>query len=205
MVGGLNRLCPVPGQRGDIPASPLALLAQRNGTSRATIQSFLDAMPADALRVFDINLRQSWYTREVIEQSLKRCNVLKINDEELDVVAPMLLDIETEEGHLIAENEEKTRRVCRMLIDAYDLRMLILTCGAVGSYVFSPDDESYQRTPKVEVVDTVGAGDSFTATFVAQILLGKSMTEAHRKAVEVSAFICTRAGAMPVLPDSIKG
>ena len=189
----------------DTEAVCFGSLAQRNGTSRATIQSFLDAMPADALRVFDINLRQSWYTREVIEQSLKRCNVLKINDEELDVVAPMLLDIETEEGHLIAENEEKTRRVCRMLIDAYDLRMLILTCGAVGSYVFSVDDESYQRTPKVEVVDTVGAGDSFTATFVAQILLGKSMTEAHRKAVEVSAFICTQAGAMPVLPDSIKG
>lgn len=189
----------------DTEAVCFGSLAQRNGTSRATIQSFLDAMPADALRVFDINLRQSWYTREVIEQSLKRCNVLKINDEELDVVAPMLLDIETEEGHLIAENEEKTRRVCRMLIDAYDLRMLILTCGAVGSYVFSVDDESYQRTPKVEVVDTVGAGDSFTATFVAQILLGKSMTEAHRKAVEVSAFICTQTGAMPVLPDSIKG
>lgn len=189
----------------DTEAVCFGSLAQRNGTSRATIQSFLDAMPADALRVFDINLRQSWYTREVIEQSLKRCNVLKINDEELDVVAPMLLDIETEEGHLIAENEEKTRRVCRMLIDAYDLRMLILTCGAVGSYVFSADDESYQRTPKVEVVDTVGAGDSFTATFVAQILLGKSMTEAHRKAVEVSAFICTQTGAMPVLPDSIKG
>lgn len=189
----------------DTEAVCFGSLAQRNGTSRATIQSFLDAMPADALRVFDINLRQSWYTREVIEQSLKRCNVLKINDEELDVVAPMLLDVETEEGHLIAENEEKTRRVCRMLIDAYDLRMLILTCGAVGSYVFSVDDESYQRTPKVEVVDTVGAGDSFSATFVAQILLGKSMTEAHRKAVEVSAFICTRAGAMPVLPDSIKG
>ena len=189
----------------DTEAVCFGSLAQRNGTSRATIQSFLDAMPADALRVFDINLRQSWYTREVIEQSLKRCNVLKINDEELDVVAPMLLDIETEEGHLIAENEEKTRRVCRMLIDAYDLRMLILTCGAVGSYVFSVDDESYQRTPKVEVVDTVGAGDSFSATFVAQILLGKSMTEAHRKAVEVSAFICTQAGAMPVLPDSIKG
>lgn len=189
----------------DTEAVCFGSLAQRNGTSRATIQSFLDAMPDDALRVFDINLRQSWYNREVIEQSLKRCNVLKINDEELDVVAPMLLDIETEEGHLIAENEEKTRRVCRMLIDAYDLRMLILTCGAVGSYVFSVDDESYQRTPKVEVVDTVGAGDSFTATFVAKILLGKSMTEAHRKAVEVSAFICTRAGAMPVLPDSIKG
>lgn len=189
----------------DTEAVCFGSLAQRNGTSRATIQAFLDAMPADALRVFDINLRQSWYTREVIEQSLQRCNVLKINDEELDVVAPMLLDVATEEGKLIAEDEEKTRRVCRMLIDAYDLRMLILTCGATGSYVFSADDESYQRTPKVEVVDTVGAGDSFTATFVAQILLGKSMTEAHRKAVEVSAFICTQAGAMPVLPDSIKG
>lgn len=178
-------------------------LAQRNGVSRATIQAFLDAMPADALRVFDINLRQAWYSKEVIEQSLVRCNVLKINDEELDVVAPMLLGVPVETGRLIAEDEAKATAVCRQLIDKYNLRMLILTCGAVGSYVFSADEVSKQATPKVTVADTVGAGDSFTATFVAQTLLGKPMKQAHEIAVKVSAFVCTQEGAMPILPAEL--
>ena len=179
-------------------------LAQRSETSRETIQAFLDATPADALKVFDINLRQSWYTAEVIAESLSRANILKINDEELDVVATMLLGESTTPGALIAEDPEKTRRICRELIARYDLRMLILTCGAVGSYVFTADEESYVATPKVQVADTVGAGDSFTATFVAQLLLGKPIREAHERAVKVSAFVCTRHGAMPVLPAELK-
>ena len=179
-------------------------LAQRSETSRKTIHAFLDATPADALRVFDINLRQSWYTAEVIAESLQRANILKINDEELDVVATMLLGEPTIPGHLIAEDAEKTRRICRELISRYDLDMLILTCGAIGSYVFTMEEESYITTPKVKVADTVGAGDSFTATFVAQLLLGKSIPEAHKKAVDVSAFVCTQNGAMPVLPEELK-
>ena len=179
-------------------------LAQRSETSRETIRAFLDETPKEALKVFDINLRQSWFTAEVIADSLSRANVLKINDEELDVVATMLLGESTTPGQLIAEDEEKTRRICRELIARYDLKMLILTCGAIGSYVFTADSESYVATPKVEVADTVGAGDSFTATFVAQILLGKSIREAHEKAVQVSAFVCTRHGAMPVIPEEMK-
>ena len=179
-------------------------LAQRSEMSRRTIHAFIDAAPKDALRVFDINLRQQWYTAEVIAESLRRANILKINDEELDVVAAMLLGIPSEPGKLIAEDADKTRRVCRELIAKYDLRMLILTCGAIGSYVFTADDESYVQTPKVKVADTVGAGDSFTATFVAQILLGKTMREAHQKAVAVSAYVCTQNGAMPVLPEQMK-
>jgi fructokinase len=179
-------------------------LAQRSETSRETIHAFLDEAPEDALRVFDINLRQNWFTAEIIAESLNRANILKINDEELDVVATMLLGIPTVSGKLIAEDPEKTRVVCRELIAKYNLKMLILTCGAIGSYVFTETDESYVATPKVQVADTVGAGDSFTATFVAQILLGKSIREAHEKAVLVSAYVCTQKGAMPVLPDNLK-
>ena len=179
-------------------------LAQRSERSRATIQAFLNATPKDALRVFDINLRQSWYTAEVVAESLQRANILKINDEELDVVATMLLGESTIPGQLIAEDAAKTRRVCRELISRYDLEMLILTCGAIGSYVFTLEEESYIATPKVKVADTVGAGDSFTATFVAQLLSGKAIREAHRKAVAVSAFVCTQNGAMPVLPEELK-
>lgn len=179
-------------------------LAQRSQTSRETIQAILDAMPEDALKVFDINLRQSWYTAEVIAESLQRANVLKINDEELDVVATMLLGEPTVPGKLIAEDPEKTRRICRELIARYELDMLILTCGAIGSYVFTASKESYVQTPKVTVADTVGAGDSFTGAFVAQLLLGKTIREAHEKAVAVSAFVCTQNGAMPELPDELK-
>ena len=172
-------------------------LAQRSAISRKTIHDFLDAAPKNALRVFDINA-------EIIAESLNRANVLKINDEELDVVATMLLGVPSVPGKLIAEDPAKTRLVCRDLIAKYDLKMLILTCGAIGSYVFTDTEESYVATPKVKVADTVGAGDSFTATFVAQILLGKSIRQAHEKAVAVSAFVCTQNGAMPVLPENLK-
>ena len=179
-------------------------LAQRSETSRKTIHAFLDAAPKNALRVFDINLRQHWFTAEIIAESLNRANVLKINDEELDVVATMLLGVPSVPGKLIAEDAEQTRLICRDLIAKYDLQMLILTCGAIGSYVFTATDESYVKTPKVKVADTVGAGDSFTATFVAQTLLGKPIREAHEKAVAVSAFVCTQKGAMPVIPENLK-
>ncbi len=179
-------------------------LAQRSQRSRETIHAFIEAAPKSALRVFDINLRQNWFTAEVIAESLNRANVLKINDEELDVVATMLLGVPTVPDKLIAQDSDKVRLVCRDLIAKYDLQMLILTCGAVGSYVFTDKEESYIATPKVEVADTVGAGDSFTAAFVAQTLLGRSIKEAHKKAVEVSAFVCTQIGAMPVLPEEMK-
>lgn len=154
-------------------------LAQRSPESRATILRFLDAVGPDCLKVFDINLRQQFYTRDIIEESLRRCNILKINDEELDIVSPML-------------GKDK-----HQLITDYQLSMLVLTCGTEGSYIITPEEESFLPTPKVEVVDTVGAGDSFTGAFVASLLSGKSIREAHQKAVDVSAFVCTQAGAMP--------
>ena len=176
-------------------------LAQRSATSRATINAMLEAMPADTLKVFDINLRQQWYNREIIENSLHHCNILKINDEELDIVAPMLLSIKTDPSALIAQDKEKTLRVCRALIELYELRLLILTCGTNGSYVITKDVCSFVETPKVEVADTVGAGDSFTGAFIAKLLQGADITQAHEIAVKVSAFVCTQSGAMPILPE----
>ena len=175
-------------------------LAQRSATSRATINAMLEAMPADTLKVFDINLRQQWYNREIIENSLHHCNILKINDEELDIVAPMLLSVKTDPSALIAQDKEKTLRVCRALIELYELRLLILTCGTNGSYVITKDACSFVETPKVEVADTVGAGDSFTGAFIAKLLQGASIAHAHEMAVKVSAYVCTQSGAMPVLP-----
>lgn len=167
-------------------------LAQRSAESRNTILRFLGTMDQDTERIYDINLRQSFYSLEVIEESLRRATILKLNDEEIEVVKALL--------QLTGESEE----VCRQIIARYEtVKMVIFTCGAIGSYVFTADETSYVDTPKVKVADTVGAGDSFTATFVAQYLKGKSINEAHRIAVQASAFVCTQNGAMPVFPREI--
>lgn len=170
-------------------------LAQRSEVSRDTINRFLDVVAEDAdnLIVFDVNLRQHFYTKEILNASMERCNMLKINDEELVTVSRMF-------GFAGLDPREQSRA----LLEMFSLRMLILTCGIDGSYVFTPGDElSYQPTPLVEVADTVGAGDSFTAAFVAGILKGKPVDEAHRLAVYTSAFVCTQNGAMPILPAEL--
>lgn len=188
----------------DAKAVCFGSLAQRSEVSRRTINAMLDAMPKDTLKVFDINLRQQWYDREVIERSLLQCNILKINDEELDIVAPMLLNVTTDESKLIAEDKDKTLHVCRSLIEQYQLRLVILTCGTNGSYVISKDACSFIKTPKVVVADTVGAGDSFTGAFVAKLLQGATIQEAHATAVKISAYVCTQEGAMPHMPEEYK-
>ena len=169
-------------------------LAQRSIVSRQTIHRFLDAMPddADTLRIFDINLRQGFYTKEILCDSFRRCNILKINDEELVTVSRMF-------GYPGIDLQDK----CWILLAKYNLKMLILTCGVNGSYVFTPGHVSFVETPKVQVADTVGAGDSFTAAFTAAILRGRTVAEAHRLAVDTSAYVCTQQGAMPVLPESL--
>ena len=166
-------------------------LAQRNVVSRETINHFLNTMPKDddSLIVFDVNLRQGFYNKEILCKSMQNCNILKINDEELITVSRMF-------GYPGIDLQDK----CWILLGKYNLKMLILTCGINGSYVFTPGNVSFQPTPKVEVADTVGAGDSFTAAFIASILKGKSVTEAHTIAVKTSAFVCTQKGAMPILP-----
>ena len=177
-------------------------LAQRNVVSRENIHRFLDKTPADCVKIFDINLRQNFYTKEIIQESMRRCNILKINDEELVLIGRMF-------GYPGLDIENK----CWLILGKYNLDMLVLTCGTNGSYVFSRCEAlsapttsgqmSFQETPKVEVADTVGAGDSFTGSFCAAILSGKSVPEAHRLAVEVSAYVCTQNGAMPQLPEQL--
>ena len=159
-------------------------LAQRSEESRITIQRLLSHVPEEALRVYDINLRQHYYSRELIVASLRHCNVFKINDEELDLLRG-IFNLESDTLH----------DFCRRFVAMYNLRYLILTAGADYSAVFTPEGESFIDTPRVEVVDTVGAGDSFTGTFIASVLDGRPLAEAHRLAVDHAAYVCTQAGA----------
>lgn len=165
-------------------------LAQRNDHSRETIRKFIGTMPTDSLRIFDINLRGNYYDKQVIEESIKISNAMKINDEELVIVAEMFGLEGTEE------------EVCDRLRKDYHLDILILTKGTDGSYVFTDEGASFQPTPIVQVADTVGAGDSFTAAFTAAYLNGETIAAAHRLAVEVSAYVCQNHGAMPRLTDA---
>lgn len=165
-------------------------LAQRHEVSRATIHAFLDAMPKDSLKIFDINLRLHYYTKEVIERSLERADILKINDEEVVKIAQLL-------GWNLSEKE-----VCKRLLSMYNLDILILTKGTEGSWVLTPKEESFLATPKISIADTVGAGDSFTAAFIASHLHGRCLSASHQLAVEVSAYVCQQHGAMPRLADA---
>ena len=168
-------------------------LAQRNAISRENIRKFLTDTPDDCIKICDINLRQQFYSKEVLEDSFRICNILKINDEELVVV-----------NRMFGYDGLDMRETCEKIVQDYKLKMLVLTCGTNGSYVFTDDGlTSFQETPKVEVADTVGAGDSFTGSFCGCILNGKPVQEAHKTAVAVSAFVCTQNGAMPTLPKDL--
>ena len=167
-------------------------LAQRSEKSRNSILSLLDAAPDTCVKVFDINIRQHYYTKEVVEASLERANILKLNEDELPLVARML------------GVEGSDKEIVSILIDMYSLKYLIYTHGADFSEVYSADGEySHVPTPKVSVADTVGAGDSFTAVFVTSLLKGDSLKDSHEKAVKVSAYVCTKNGAINPRPENI--
>ena len=154
--------------------------------SRDSVLRFLRATRPEALRVFDINLRQHYYSREVIDESLKLADILKINDEEIRIVADMF-----------GLGDDDTA-ACRALIARYGLQFVILTKGADGSEVITADESFPQKAGKVKVVDTVGAGDSFTAAFVVAYLRGLSLSDAQRLANETAAYVCSCKGAMPL-------
>lgn len=160
-------------------------LALRHADSRKTVEKLLEAVPSGALRFFDVNLRQKYYSKELLETLLSKANVLKLNDEEIKILRNMFRLPEEDEA------------ACRYLLDKFHMRYVIFTAGARFSAVYAEGESSLLPTPRVSVVDTVGAGDSFSGAFVYHILTGKSLQEAHEAAVKVSAFVCTCSGAWP--------
>lgn len=160
-------------------------LAQRNDVTRNTFFNFFRSMPTNSLKIYDVNLRLNYYSKEIIEQSLIVADILKINEDELNV----LCDLFNVAG-------DETNR-CKTLIVLFSLDIVILTKGSEGSNIITEMNSSFLTTPKVKVEDTVGAGDAFTAAFVASYLNGESIETAHRRAVNVAAYVCTKKGAMP--------
>jgi fructokinase len=161
-------------------------LAQRNKISRASIENVLKCCRPETLIVYDINLRQNFYSKEIIEKSLQLCNVLKLNENELTIVR-----------ELIGINGSSEELQVLEFIERYKLQLVAFTKGAEGSFLMTPSKRSYLPTPRVQVRDTVGAGDSFTAAMIIGFAEGEPLNELHQKAVNISAFVCTQDGAMP--------
>jgi fructokinase len=163
-------------------------LAQRYVVSRLAIRDFLTTTRPECLRVFDINLRQHFYNVDTVAVGLEAADVLKLNDEELPVIARLL----SIHGTL----EETLATLCRR----YDLKLIALTEGPRGSLLFSPHAQSRHGGHRTEVVDTVGAGDAFTAVLAYGLLSGASLDAINEQANRVASFVCSRAGATPEMP-----
>jgi fructokinase len=175
----------------EVDAVCFGSLAQRNKVSRNTIIQFLKVTKPDCLRVFDINLRQSFYNQEIIEKSLNLSNVLKLNDDELLIVSEYF-------GY---QGDEESR--LKQLADNFQLMLIAYTKGSKGSLLFTKTEKSYCAVPTIKVAETVGAGDSFTAILISGMLNKMKLEEIHSAATNVAAFVCTMHGATPKLPEHL--
>lgn len=168
-------------------------LGQRSPASRGTIRRFVAATPRSALRVFDVNLRQTFHDAETIDASLRLASAVKLNDEELPIVAD-----------LCGIRGRTPRETLRALMARYDLRLAALTRGARGALLLADCAEDECVAPSLAAVDPVGAGDAFTATLVAGLLRGLPLSHINVHANAVASFVCSQAGATPPLPDVLR-
>jgi fructokinase len=171
-------------------------LAQRSPVSRETIQGLLGRKKPDALRIFDINLRQDYFDRQTLHQSLERADVLKINDVEL-------LDLARVFGHKLTRDTPE--RFARELFDSYGLDLTAVTRGAEGSVFHTPDGRVLEHPGYAppRVADTVGAGDAFTAALAMGLLRGVPLEKIGDDANRLASYVCTQRGATPVIPAEL--
>ena len=162
-------------------------LAQRSDESRATIRRFLRATPPNAIKVFDVNLRQSFYSFEVLAESMKLADIVKLNDEEL----PKIMKLAK------ASNHKDQLSSAQFLIRTYDLKMVCITRGGSGSLLVRDADWGEHPGFRVPVADTVGSGDAFTAGLVHEYLQGAPLDLMNEVANLVGAWVTSEVGAMP--------
>jgi len=166
-------------------------LALRSSVSRRSILQLIRLAPKEALRYYDVNLRRNYYSLEQVEELLDLSDIVKINDKELAILTPAL-------GLGNMTNDE----IAHLLMQKYNLKYFILTAGGNYSSVYGRTEISCIKTPFVQIVDTVGAGASFSGAFLYSILTGASLREAHKKAVQVGAFVCMGSGSWQQHPGS---
>ena len=182
-------------QQGAERADAIAFgsLAQRGPVSRATIRRAVAATPGSAWRLFDVNLRQDYYDAGVLMASLELANAVKLNEEELPVVV-----------RLCGLNSAPPADQLRALCDRFGLRLAALTRGPCGAVLVTPTDVWESAAPATVVVDTVGAGDAFTAALLVGLLVGRPLDEVSRRANAVAAYVCSQPGATPPIPEALR-
>jgi len=166
-------------------------LSQRSQISRDSIRQLLQATKTDCIRVFDVNLRQDYFTKQIIHDSLELANILKVSDEELPVIAEMF-SLDAMESQILAQ-----------LADKYNLGLIALTKGSYGSCLFTPDEVSIHKGFPTEIADTVGAGDAFTAALILGLLKAEPLDKINENANRLASFVCSQHGAMPPLPKDL--
>lgn len=168
-------------------------LAQRNHISGKTIKKFIRKTRKTCLKIFDINLRQHYYSKAIISELFDLANVVKLNHEELDIVTTMILS-----------GEEEETRCLEKLISMYGLDLIILTKGKEGSRIFADrGNDSVHKPEPIQMIDSVGAGDSFTAAVALGLLKGFSLGKINRTASSVASYVCSKRGATPVIPAGL--
>ena len=166
-------------------------LAQRNNISKNTILGLLENTKENCLKVFDINLRQNYYSKELIENSLSVANIVKLNNEELAYLQN-IFNLPTEEN-----------RALESLLNHFKLDTVALTQGSKGSTMINQDSISFCPGIPVDVKDTIGAGDSFTAAITMGVLANMSLNKINMAASKIAAYVCSQSGATPTIPDSL--
>jgi len=166
-------------------------LAQRSPISRKAIVDYLAKLGPTTLKVFDLNIRQNFYSREIIETSLEMADMLKLNDDEIVLL-----------GRMFGLDGDQKNQM-RQLVERFSLRLGVLTRGGNGSLLVSPESVSDHAGYPAKIVDTIGAGDSFTAATVLGFLQGHALDQINDHANRVAAYVCSCQGAMPALPDEM--
>ena len=168
-------------------------LIQRSLFSRSSLNDFLECVPTNCFRIFDVNLRQNYFGGDLVLDSIRKANIIKLNLEELSVIADIcsLRGVETE--------------IMDQIISEFNLELGILTKADQGSWLITEKERSFLKTPAVDVVDTVGAGDSFAAAVAIGLLEELPLRIIHQRAVSLAAFVCTQKGATPKIPNHILG
>ena len=172
-------------------------LAQRAPTSRATIQRFLTATPPEALRVFDVNLRVDYWDEECIRDSLAAADILKLNVDELPIVA------QAAGLSRLSDDANEELRLLGALQARYELQVVALTRGSEGATLLTRDTIDHCPAPPTSVKDTVGAGDAYTAAMIVGLQNGWSLPKVNQQAVRVAAYVCSQSGATPDLPREL--
>ncbi len=179
LAAGLDALC-------------FGSLAQRSKVSRKTIRHFIERAETASIRLLDINLRLDYYDAGIIDQSLRMCNWLKLNEEELETVSDLLGIPGAAETRIMG------------LRDRYDLDLIAVTLGADGSRLITGDIDHRVNAEPVEIKDTVGAGDAFSAALVTSALAGLEIGKCHEHAARMATYLCRNSGATPAIPADFR-